>query len=228
MGRDGIDKGNHYQQKLSKESEGSIMQIYFTPQGNIKMRRAFLLVEVLTIVVILAGLSLVLAKLFLTFSSDIPRSFRVIQENTTLLAMLSQMQKDIDSAKEVDCHPVPSRLPLSAEQHLSADKLLLIKLADGMICYQLEDGKVLRHELIDLKQLKENRVEDTRIWQLPHTKIQWQVRKKSSKGFPQVTLPEGYAVEIKTHMEHKVRGRLEKRLANSYLYFVGAFPQVEK
>ncbi|MFH1884078.1 MAG: prepilin-type N-terminal cleavage/methylation domain-containing protein [Planctomycetota bacterium] len=99
------------------------------------MRKGFTLVEVLIVIVVLPFMMLVLNDLFRTLIKDIPRSYRVVQENTSLLSMLEQMQKDIDKAKG---------LPESFGEYTTGDKLLLIELAEGMICYQLKDEKVLR------------------------------------------------------------------------------------
>ena len=63
------------------------------------MRKGFSLVELLVAMVILSFVSVVLAGLFTTIISDIPRSYRVVQVNTSLLSMLKQMRSDIDAAK---------------------------------------------------------------------------------------------------------------------------------
>ena len=171
------------------------------------MRRGFSLVELLVVMVVLSFVSVVLAGLFTTIISDIPRSYRVIQANTSLLSTLEQMHDDIDAAK---------RLPESFAGHTTNDELLLIELTDAMICYQLKDGEVRRRKLTNAQQ---GGSEDTTVWLVPHAKVEWQVWKKD-KG--------GYAVEVKTHIEHKIRGHLEKKMANSHLYFVGAFREVLK
>ena len=171
------------------------------------MRKGFSLVELLVAMVILSFVSVVLAGLFTTIISDIPRSYRVVQVNTTLLSMLKQMRSDIDAAKG---------LPESFAEHTTNDELLLIELADAMVYYQLKDGKVLRRKLTNTQQ---GGSENTTVWLVPHAKVEWQVWKKD-KG--------GYAVEVKTHIEHKIRGHWEKKMANSHLYFVGAFREALK
>jgi len=180
------------------------------------MRKGFTLVEMLVVITIIPFVSVALAGLFTTIISDIPRSYRVTQENTNLLSMLRQMHKDIDTAKG---------LPESFEERTTNNELLLIELADGMICYQLKDGEVLRRKLTDAQQgssepsPRRGLGEDTTVWSVPHAKVQWQVWKKDGGG---------YAVEVKTHIEHKVRGNWQKKMANSHLYFVGAFREVLK
>ncbi len=170
------------------------------------MRKGFTLVEVLIVVIVLPFMMLVLDDLFRTLIKDIPRSYQVVQENTSLLSMLDQMQKDIDKAKG---------LPESFGEYTTGDKLLLIELAEGMICYQLKDEKALtvrRSSLVSRVTGDEPRIT---VWSIPHAKVELQVWRKDR---------DGYAVEVKTHIEHKIRGEhWEKKMANSHLYFVGAF-----
>jgi len=166
------------------------------------MRKGFTLVELLVVIIVLPFVMLVLDGLFSTLIRDIPRSYRVVQENTSLLSMLDQMQQDIDKAKG---------LPESFGEYTTSDKLLLIELTEGMICYQLKDDKVLRCKLMDNQQ--SNALEQ-KVWSVPHAKVEWQVWRKDRGG---------YAVEVQTHIEHKVGGHWQKKMANSHLYFVGAF-----
>jgi len=180
------------------------------------MRKGFTLIEVLVVVIVLPFMMLVLNDLFRTLIKDIPRSYQVVQENASLLSMLEQMQKDIDKAKG---------LPESFDEYTTGDKLLLIELAEGMICYQLKDEKVLRHKLTDNQQ--SNSLGQT-VWSVPHAKVEWQVWRKDRGGSPTAGFDRNPAllgaVEVKTHIEHKIRGEhWEKKMANSHLYFVGAF-----
>ncbi len=167
------------------------------------MRKGFTLVELLIVIIVLPFVMIVLGGLFSTLLRDIPRSYRVMQENTSLLSMLDQMQQDINKAKG---------LPESFDGHTTNDEMLLIELADSVICYQLKDEKILRRTLTDNKQ--SNALEQ-KVWSAPHAKVQWKVWRKGTNG---------YAVDVKTYIEHKVRGgHLQKKMANSHLYFVGAF-----
>jgi len=179
------------------------------------MRKAFSLVELLAVMVVSAAVSVALAALFTTIITDIPKSYRVVQENTSLLSVLGQMRKDIDRAKA---------LPQSSAGHTTDDDLLLIELPDGMICYQLKNvegarkmrTQVLRRRLTDAQ---EDGGEDAKVWSVPHAKVEWQLARKDDKA---------YAVEVRTHIEYEVRGHRQKKMANSYLYFVGALPEAVK
>ena len=163
------------------------------------MRKGFTLIEVLIVIITLPVVALVLDGLFNTLLTDIPRSTRVVQDNTTLLNMLGQIQQDIDAAKA---------LPDSFAGHTTNDRLLLIELAEGMICYQLKDGRVLRRKLTDTQQGRE----EARVWSMPNAQVEWRVWRQQGHG---------YAVEVKTHIKHKLRTKSQKKMANSHLYFLG-------
>ncbi len=165
------------------------------------MRKGFTIVEVLMVVITLPFVALVLDGLFNTLLTDIPRSARVLQDNTTLLNMLGQIQRDIDAAKA---------LPDSFAGHTTNDRLLLIELAEGMICYQLEEGRVLRRRLTDTQQGRE----EARVWVMPNAKVEWRLWRRQGHG---------YAVEVRTHIKHRLRKKLQEKMANSHLYFVGVF-----
>ena len=169
------------------------------------MRKGFTLVEMLVVIIVLPFVMLVLDGLFSTLIRDIPRSYRVMQENTSLLSMLEQMQQDIDKAKG---------LPESFDEYTTSNKLLLIELAEGMICYQLKDDKartVRRSSLASRVTGDESRIT---VWSMPHAKVEWQVWRKDGGG---------YAVEVQTHIEHKIQGHWQKKMVNSHLYFVSTY-----
>ncbi|MHC4596687.1 MAG: hypothetical protein ACYS9C_11790 [Planctomycetota bacterium] len=165
------------------------------------MRKGFALVELLMVVITLPFVAIALDGLFNALLTDIPRSARVLQDNTTLLNMLGQIQQDIDAAKG---------LPDSFAGHTTNDKLLLIELAEGTICYQLEDGRVLRRRLTDTQQDRE----EPRVWAMPNAQVEWRLWRRQGHG---------YAVEVRTHIKHRLRKKLQEKMANSHLYFVGVF-----
>lgn len=171
------------------------------------MRKGFTLMEILAVVVIASFVLLIFDGLFRTLLTDIPWSYRIAQENTTLLNMLQQMQQDIDEAKG---------LPESFAGYTVSDKLLLIELTEGVICYQLKDGRVTRQKLTDIQQ---GEAEEARVWSLPHANVVWQVWAQNGQG---------YAVETNTYVEYKRRGQFRKKMAHSHLYFIGALGKALK
>jgi len=166
------------------------------------MRKGFTLVEMLAVIMTLPFLMLILDGLFKTLIKDIPRSYQVVQANTSLISMLKEMQQDIDNA---------NGLPKTYNEYTSGDNILLIDSSEGMISYQLKDDKVLKYNLTDNQP---NNAEEQKVWSVPNAKVRWKVWRNNISG---------YAVEVRTHIEHKIRGKhLQKKMANSHLYFVGA------
>lgn len=165
------------------------------------MRKGFSLVELLVVVVVLPFVFLLFDGLFKTIAGEIPMSVRLIQENTSLLSMLREIQQDIDQAKD---------LPKSFAGQTASDHVLLIELSEGVICYQLKDGQVIRHKLTDTQQSK---TEKPRVWSIPHASVKWKVWERNGQG---------YAVETNTHLEYGRKGQWKTKMVQSHLYFAGA------
>jgi len=159
------------------------------------VRKGFSLVEILVVMVIIPFAAFALDRLLVALLTDIPRASAVVQVNTTLLDMLKQMRQDIDKA---------TGLPESFAGHTAGGELLLIEQPEGVICYQLKKGQVLRYKSMD--------TQDARVWSVPNAEVQWQVWRKNAKG---------YALEVQTHVKQKLRAKWQKKMANSHLYFVG-------
>jgi len=159
--------------------------------------KGFTLVEIMVVVITLPFVFLIVDGLFRTLLAEIPWSWRIAQENTTVLNMLEQMHQDLDKAKG---------LPKTFAGRTADDKVLLIELADGVICYELKDGRVIRGRLT------KDGTEETRVWSAPNAKVEWKVWTENGQG---------YAVEAKTSVEYKRRGQWNRKMANSHLYFVG-------
>jgi hypothetical protein len=166
------------------------------------MRRGFTIMEMLTVGVVLAMFSIGFAPLFLMLVRDIPTFHRMIQANTSVLNMLQRMREDVDGAEE---------LPASFAGHVAGERLLLVELAGGVACYQLEDGRVLRYELTAGGARSEG---ITTVWPVPRAHVEWRVWRKNGKG---------YAVEVSTYIEYNVGRDRQEKMANSHVYFVGVF-----
>jgi len=168
------------------------------------MRRAFTLVEMLIVIATLPIAAIVLDRFFVNVIRDIPRSSAVVQENTTLLNVLNQMRNDVDKAK---------RLPEKFEEQISNERMLLIEQTDGVVAYELQNGKVIRKKLSNIGEQHE----DVITWSLPTAELQWQVWKRNGRG---------YAVEVRSCVKQKLRKKWQKKLANSHVYFLGVFDKV--
>jgi hypothetical protein len=168
------------------------------------MRRGFALIEILILIVVIPFILVIIDGLFRTLLTDIPWSCRIVQENTTVLNMLEQLHEDIDKAKG---------LPKSFAGHAASDELLLIELADGVICYQIENGQAARRMLTGARY---NNAVQERVWSVPNARVKWKVWNRNG---------EGYAVEARTHIEREIGRRTEKKLANSHVYFLRALQE---
>ena len=102
------------------------------------MRKGFTLVEILILVIVLPFVFLLFDGLFKTIAGEIPMSVRIVQENTSLLNVLRQVQKDVDQAKD---------LPKSFAGETASNHVLLIELAEGVICYKLRMARLFGNNL---------------------------------------------------------------------------------
>ena len=164
------------------------------------MRKGFTLVEIMVVIAILPFVLAVVYGLFATLLTEIPWSYRIAQESMTLQNLLEQMQQDMDEAR---------RLPESFAGQSASDQQVLIELPEGVISYQRKDGQIVRRKLIDAEQ---GNTGDERVWSLPNANVEWQMWAKNGRG---------YAVEMKTHIEYRARGRWKETMANSHLYYRG-------
>jgi type II secretory pathway component PulJ len=165
------------------------------------------LAEVLILLVVFTSVLVIFAPMLNTLFRHIPRSYKAAQENTQVLDMLEQMRKDVERAEQ---------LPLSYAGHATDAGALLIELADGVVRYQLQEGKVIRSKLDNTQS---GGPETPMVWSAPHSSVRWAVWEKTGMA---------YAVEVQTHIDYPLGRRSEKKLANSHVYFVGAFREALK
>ena len=166
------------------------------------MRKGFTIIEMIVIIGILPLLLITADKLFKSLVGDIPRSCHIPKENQLILHVLDRLQQDIDLAIE---------LPESVGEYAASDKLLLIEQADDVICYKIEDRQIARSRLENIdSEDPQNRM----VWPLLNAEIRWRIYKVDNANA---------AVEIKTCVNLHDNNRMEKKLANSHLFFVGAF-----
>jgi type II secretory pathway pseudopilin PulG len=167
------------------------------------MRKAFMLIELLAVIVVIAMMSVAFAALTRPLLVEIPRANRVVSANTSVQNMLFAMRDDADAAV---------RLPDSFENIKTDEANLLIELPGGVVCYTLEEGKAIRKFVSGKDSGK-----SPEIWQVPKAKIVWRLWRKDERP---------YAVEVTTHIEYKQGSRMETKMANSHVFFVGASAEV--
>ena len=169
------------------------------------MRKGFSLIELLGVIAILTSVSLTLSLLFNTLLGDLRRTQRLIASHSRILDLLDHLRRDTDAAKSLD----DSAGLEGGDPNLNQ---ILFELADGVVCYRLSKDCVTRNTL-DTEQNDDNQSEQS--WTLDHAQIQWQVVRSHDRA---------YAVEIHTWIEQPDRDRYKKKLQNSYLFFLGAYP----
>jgi hypothetical protein len=161
------------------------------------MRKGFTLVEIFVVIVLLPFVAIILDLLFANIVTNIPKASRIVHEHTTVISLLGQIQADVDKA---------TALPDSAGEYEAGEDVLLIKLADSTVGYELKEGKVVRRRLDAAGQDGEST-----IWTVPNSDIRWSMLKAEGTA---------YAVEVRTHIRHKLRRRIQEKMANSHLYFL--------
>ncbi len=159
-----------------------------------KMRKGYLLVEMLTVVAVFGLLAVILAPFLRAIVYEIPRGWRLVQENSAMTNLVAHVRDDIRSAGGLSG---------------SDGGTLLIETRDGLVSYEIRDGLVERRVVRQGRQQSE----PAGSWKMPHGKIAWNVWRKDSAG---------YAAELSTHIEDRDFGQESRKMVNSYLFFVGA------
>jgi type II secretory pathway component PulJ len=158
------------------------------------MRKGYLLVEIIVSLSVLVLVSVTLERFFRTFAYELPRDSRLVQESCVLNNAVSRMRADVSSAKIV------------SEQVGGSNETaaMIIQLPDEMVRYEFEDGRIIRQRV--------GAVRDSIAWSLPHGRVEWRVWRRDKTG---------YAVEVMTYIEDKDLGHIQRKMANSYLFFAG-------
>ncbi|MHC4264583.1 MAG: PulJ/GspJ family protein [Planctomycetota bacterium] len=161
-------------------------------------RKGYSLVELLVVISIITFLSIPIAHLNIITLRDIPRSYKMIQTNTTILNALNYIKRDVNTA---------TSFPTSHGQYKHNDQTLLIQTDQEVIIYQFKEDQIIRLKC------KDNHVSnDTIVWSTPRAKIQWKLWQKDNLR----------ALEIRTYIEHESGEAINKKLKNIHLFFANA------
>jgi hypothetical protein len=159
------------------------------------MRKGYLLAEMIVILSVLMLVLLITGPFFRTLAYELPRNSRLVQESCVLNNVVSRIRADIASAKVLSESVGDSAEPV----------LLVMKLPDGMVSYKFNNGRILRREAG-----AQNTASGDTIWSVPHGRVEWRVWRRDQTG---------YAVELRTCIEYKDLGHIQRKMANSYLFF---------
>lgn len=156
------------------------------------MRKGYLFVEVMVFLAVLVMVAASLNRFFRTFTYELPKGSRLIQESCTLNNAVEHIRADVASAKSLS-ESVGDSTQLA---------LLIIETADGMVSYSFNDGQIIRS--------RAGTGEES--WLVPHCRIDWRILQRDKTG---------YAVEVNACLEDRDFGRIHKKMANSFLFFAG-------
>jgi prepilin-type N-terminal cleavage/methylation domain-containing protein len=159
------------------------------------MKKGFSIIEIITVLAVLAVVAVPLSRLYKLAAYDIPKSFRLVETNTSILNVLKYIKKDVNSAVS---------FPQSFGGYTTDDKCLLIKQKNKTVCYLIEQDKISRIEI--------DKEKEKITWRIPDGQIEWQVWQKNGEGF---------AVEIRKYVKLKGYNFVEKKMENAYVYFAG-------
>jgi type II secretory pathway component PulJ len=164
------------------------------------MPGGYTIIEMLGVILITPLLMVLIGGFLVTFLRDIPQATRLLDQNTAVLDVLNQLRHDMDRAVA---------LPSQAGDRRTDDATLLIRQADALVCYRLEEGRIVR---MVLDRSEEVLPDVERIWQAHDAVIQWR---------PWVREGGAYAVEVQSHLRQRVAGEFRQRFRNSHVFFVG-------
>jgi len=163
--------------------------------------RAFTLIELLAVVIIVPLLMVLVSGFFRSFLCDIPQTARVVDQSSAVFDLLDQVRRDTDLAVA---------LPGRVGDKRADDKTLLIEQPEVVVCYRFDEGRITR-AFLD-KQGGPVPGGD-RIWQAHDAVIAWRAWTQDGKAD---------AVELHSYLKQEVAGQIRHRFNSSYLFFVGA------
>ena len=164
-------------------------------------RRGMTLIELLGTIPLLLVAIAVSAVLYPVLLQDIPNLQRVFNDHGGLEDVLRRVGRDVDAAMS---------LPESHGGQTAGEKLLLIALPDGVVCYRVADGLIVREELFAGADGEARR---TDTWSLPRAKMSFGRWRRGGAAF---------AVDVHTAVRYRMRNRVEDRLANTHVFHLAA------
>ncbi|MGE5294933.1 MAG: hypothetical protein ACM3VT_08890, partial [Solirubrobacterales bacterium] len=101
-------------------------------------------------------------------------------------------------------------LPSQVGDRRADDATLLIGQPEGVVCYRLEEGRIVR-TMFDPQ--GEAAPDGEHTWKVPDAAIQWRSWLRDGNA---------YAVEVQSHLKQRVNGEIRRRFRNSHVFFVGS------
>ena len=159
-------------------------------------RKGLTLIEILAICAILPVLLLLMVKPTRALFVDMNHMQKDFNANSAVYDMLTKFEKDIESADYV-------------RRDAADPNALLLEGSEGQIRYKFAGERVTK--TIADKITKSDGADS--VWTASHAVINNRLWERDGNV---------YAVEVTKCIERTVLGKRERKLANSYVYFVGA------
>ena len=162
-------------------------------------REGFAINEMLFMIPVMIVLMMMCTKPIRILTGDLLQGQRDLQANVSVGHMLRTVHNEIERA---------SGLPEYAGVKRAGGRVLLIESVNGIICYELIDGKVIKNRISLEQNSPAQRIDS---WPVPNASVNWKVWRHNDMG---------YAVEVITSIDRKAGGHLHKKLQNSHVFFV--------
>lgn len=159
-------------------------------------RKGFAIIEMLVGMAVITILLFLLVGPTRSLFVDMNHMQQDFNANSTVYDMLTKLEKDIESSNSLRSDPADPNA-------------LLLEVSGSTVRYKFAKGYVIKN-VLDSSNMTS--ITGESLWTAPHAVINKRLWERGGTC---------YAVEITKSIERKVLGRWEKKLINSYVYFVG-------
>ena len=160
-------------------------------------RKGFAIIEMVVTMAVMMVLLFLMVKPTRALFVDMNHMQKDFNANSTVYDMLTKLEKDIERADSLRQDPVDPNA-------------LLLEGNGRTVRYKFAEGYIKKYVIGNSQQTLNGKES---LWTAPHAIIKHKLWEQEGVC---------YAVEITKGIERKVLGRWEKKLANSYVFFVGA------
>jgi type II secretory pathway component PulJ len=161
-------------------------------------KKAFMIIELMTALAVMGSLLLVMAWFYRDTLVEVPRSYRAVQANTSVLDAIDHIRRDVETCKS---------LPAKADGFTADQYTLIIAEPNGTVVYRLENGVLHRTACGMAIPGHVLHGQDARAtsWKLATARLEFAAKPNE--------------VVIRSWVEQKVRGKSVRRMENSRVFF---------
>ena len=165
------------------------------------MRRATTLIELVGLLAVLAVVALLFGMTFRTTLGEVPKLQKLTQVSRVVSGMLTRLQEDIDRAES---------LPELYRGIEASEKLLLIKLSETVVSYEIREGEIVRDELGGETS---EAFAPSYTWPVANAKVRFHRWESSGSA---------YAVQVQRSVEYHRGDVIEDKLVNARVFYLGS------